>query len=252
LEHAEVASRFKTSLLRLVSHELRTPLGALQLQLERLSGEHRGPLNEAQQQLIVRMRRSLARLTDMIQSLLEYARIESGRLELFVESFDLRELAQSVVDDFMPQAESKDLILRLEAPEGDACFETDARLVRLVLVNLVANALKFTDKGEIVVGMVLAPNACFLRVQDSGPGIEPSLRAAVFEPFFQGESAGHRQYTQGAGLGLSLVREMLHALGGSIELSSDLGMGSTFRISVPRALPTEGQARASDQARDTA
>ena len=102
LEHAEVASRFKTSLLRLVSHELRTPLGALQLQLERLSGEHRGPLNDAQQQLIVRMRRSLARLTDMIQSLLEYARIESGRLELFVESFDLRELAQGVVDDFAP------------------------------------------------------------------------------------------------------------------------------------------------------
>ncbi|MEI9951254.1 MAG: hybrid sensor histidine kinase/response regulator [Pseudomonadota bacterium] len=252
LEHAEVASRFKTSLLRLVSHELRTPLGALQLQLERLSGEHRGPLNDAQQQLIVRMRRSLARLTDMIQSLLEYARIESGRLELFVESFDLRELAQSVVDDFAPQAEAKGLILRLEAGQGNAAFESDARLVRLVLVNLVANALKFTDVGEVVVGIELDAAACLLRVQDSGPGIEPSLRASVFEPFFQGESAGHRQYTQGAGLGLSLVREMLHALGGSIELSSDLGTGSTFRISVPRAAPSQAQSLATDQARNIA
>ncbi|HEX3854228.1 MAG TPA: histidine kinase dimerization/phospho-acceptor domain-containing protein, partial [Polyangiaceae bacterium] len=113
LGQAELASRFKTSLLRLVSHELRTPLGALQLQLERLSGEHRGPLNDAQQQLIVRMRRSLARLTDTIQSLLEYARIESGRLDLFVETFDLRELAQSVVDDFAAQAEAKGLRLQL-------------------------------------------------------------------------------------------------------------------------------------------
>ncbi|HKO53490.1 MAG TPA: ATP-binding protein [Polyangiaceae bacterium] len=252
LEHAEVASRFKTSLLRLVSHELRTPLGALQLQLERLSGEHRGPLNDAQQQLIARMRRSLARLTDMIQSLLEYARIESGRLELFVENFDLRELAQSVVDDFMPQAEAKGLSLRLEAADGSAAFDSDARLLRLVLVNLVSNALKFTNKGEVSVAMELDADGCSLRVQDTGPGIEPSLRASVFEPFFQGESAGHQQYTQGAGLGLSLVREMLHALGGSIELSSELGAGSTFRISVPRARPSQVQSLAADAARNTA
>ena len=252
LEHAEVASRFKTSLLRLVSHELRTPLGALQLQLERLSGEHRGPLNDAQQQLIVRMRRSLARLTDMIQSLLEYARIESGRLELNVESFDLRELAQGIVDDFAVQAESKGLVLRLEAAEGSAGFQSDARLVRLVLVNLVANALKFTEVGQVVLGLEVGPDACFLRVEDSGPGIEPSLRVAVFEPFFQGESAGHRQYTQGAGLGLSLVKEMLLALGGSIEFSSVLGRGTTFRISVPRAEPSPAHSIPPDQARNIA
>jgi signal transduction histidine kinase len=184
--------------------------------------------------------------------LLEYARIESGRLDLFVESFDLRELVQSVVDDFTPQAEAKGLILHLEAPEESAAFESDARLVRLVLVNLVANALKFTDQGAVVVSMELDSDACLLLVQDSGPGIEPSLRASVFEPFFQGESAGHRQYTQGAGLGLSLVREMLHALGGSIELASEPGAGSTFRISVPRARPSQAQSLASDQARNIA
>jgi len=252
LEHAELASRFKTSLLRLVSHELRTPLGALQLQLERLSGEHRGPLNDAQQQLILRMRRSLARLTDTIQSLLEYARIESGRLELFVESFDLRELAQSVVDDFAPQAEAKGLGLWLEAMQGDARFESDARLVRLVLVNLVANALKFTEHGRVVVSLSVGTEECQLRVQDTGPGIEPNVQTAIFEPFFQGESAGHRQYTQGAGLGLSLVREMLHALGGSVELSSDLGAGSTFRISVPRAPLTQSHGLNADQTRNIA
>ena len=236
LEQAEVASRFKTSLLRLVSHELRTPLGALQLQLERLSGEHRGPLNDAQQQLIVRMRRSLARLTDMIQSLLEYARIESGRLDLCVETFDLRDLVRGVVDDFAPQAENKGLKLRFVSSEQDMAFESDSRLVRLVLANLVANALKFTETGEVNVSAQVTDQGCELRVQDTGRGIEPRLRMSVFEPFFQGESAGNRQYTQGAGLGLSLVREMLQALGGSIELESDLGVGSTFRILVPRAV----------------
>jgi signal transduction histidine kinase len=236
LEHAELASRFKTSLLRLVSHELRTPLGALQLQLERLSGEHRGPLNDAQQQLIVRMRRSLARLTDMIQSLLEYARIESGHLETSVETFDLRELSRSVVDDFMPQAEAKGIQLRFVATSGNTEFDSDARLMRLVLVNLVANALKFTRAGEVVLSVDVDDLRCELSVRDTGPGIEAKVQTAIFEPFFQGESASHGQYSQGAGLGLSLVREMLLALDGTIELASELGVGSTFRISVPRAL----------------
>jgi signal transduction histidine kinase len=252
LEQAELANRFKTSLLRLVSHELRTPLGALQLQLERLSGEHRGPLNEAQQQLIVRMRRSLARLTDTIQSLLEYARIESGRLDLFVETFDLRELAQSVVDDFTAHAEAKGLRLRLSGSEQPEAFATDARLLRLVLVNLVSNALKFTDLGEITLAVESDAESCRLQVQDTGPGIAASQQTAIFEPFFQGESAHHSRYSQGAGLGLSLVREMLHALGGSIELESSLGAGSVFRISVPRAALPEAQVRPPERARNTA
>jgi signal transduction histidine kinase len=251
LEQAEVASRFKTSLLRLVSHELRTPLGALQLQLERLSGEHRGPLNDAQQQLIARMRRSLSRLTEMIQSLLEYARIESGRLDLVVEAFDVRELARSVVEDFMPQAEAKGLQLKLVAEGGEAAFESDPRLMRLVIVNLVANALKFTAKGEVMVSVELRSELCELRVQDTGPGIDAKLRTTVFEPFFQGESASS-PYSQGAGLGLSLVREMLHALGGTIELDSELGVGSTFRISVPRAASVESQLVLSERERNIA
>ncbi|HEY5372765.1 MAG TPA: ATP-binding protein [Polyangiaceae bacterium] len=252
LEQAELASRFKTSLLRLVSHELRTPLGALQLQLERLSGEHRGPLNDAQQQLIVRMRRSLARLTDTIQSLLEYARIESGRLEPFVETFDLRELAKSVVDDFAAQAEAKGLRLQLSGAERPEAFATDARLLRLVLVNLVSNALKFTDQGEITLGVESDPSSCRLQVQDTGPGIAANQQAAVFEPFFQGESVHHSSHSQGVGLGLSLVREMLHALGGSIELESSPGAGSIFRISVPRAALSEAQRKPPEQARNTA
>jgi signal transduction histidine kinase len=234
LEQAELASRFKTSLLRLVSHELRTPLGALQLQLERLCGAHHGPLNDPQQQLIARMRRSLSRLTDTIQSLLEYARIESGRLELCVETVDIRDLAQSVVDDFSPQAEAKGLRLELIAPFEGASFESDARLLRLVLVNLVANALKFTERGEISLRAQVLPDHCELQVKDTGPGIEPELRTSVFEPFFQGESVPRRN-SPGTGLGLSLVREMLNALGGSIELESELGQGSTFRIWIPRA-----------------
>jgi signal transduction histidine kinase len=252
LEQAELASRFKTSLLRLVSHELRTPLGALQLQLERLSSEQRGPLNEQQQQLILRMRRSLARLTDTIQSLLEYARIESGRLDLCVETFDVRELARSVVDDFGAQAETKGIKLQMVAPERPLSFDSDSRLVRLVLVNLVANALKFTAQGEVTVSVELRGERCEMRVRDTGPGIEPNMRVTIFEPFIQGESANHRQYSQGAGLGLSLVREMLHALGGRVELESEVGKGSTFSVSIPRAQLQEGAELAPEPARNIA
>ncbi|HWZ87200.1 MAG TPA: ATP-binding protein, partial [Polyangiaceae bacterium] len=251
LEQAELASRFKTSLLRLVSHELRTPLGALQLQLERLSGAHHGPLNDPQQQLIVRMRRSLSRLTDTIQSLLEYARIESGRLELCVETFDVRELAQSVVDDFSPQAEAKGLSLELTAERGPMSFESDARLLRLVLVNLIANALKFTDNGEIALHVRVLSDHCELEVKDTGRGIEPELRASVFEPFFQGESVP-RHPSPGMGLGLSLVCEMLHALGGSVELDSEVGRGSHFRVSVPKAAAALGHSLAAAAAQNSA
>jgi len=108
------------------------------------------------------------------------------------------------------------------------------------------------SSADPVVGMELDGSGCSLRVQDSGPGIEPNLRTTVFEPFFQGESAGHRQFTQGAGLGPSLVREMLHALGGSIELSSEVGVGSTFRISVPRARPSQIEFLTAEQTRNTA
>ncbi len=252
LEQAELASRFKTSLLRLVSHELRTPLGALQLQLERLAGEHRGPLNDAQHQLIVRMRRSLARLTDTIQSLLEYARIESGRLTLVVESFDVRAVCRSVVDDFALQAEAKGLRLHVLGPEEPSFFETDMRLLRLVLVNLVANAVKFTTAGEITLAVECNAQRCLLQVCDTGPGIPASARSAIFEPFFQGESAHHAQHSQGAGLGLSLVREMLLALGGSVELESELGVGTTFRIAVPVAVPGVALAELAEPSRNTA
>ncbi|HEY3665035.1 MAG TPA: HAMP domain-containing sensor histidine kinase, partial [Polyangiaceae bacterium] len=218
-------------------------------QLERLSGEHRGPLNEAQQQLIVRMRRSLSRLTDTIQSLLEYARIESGRLELCVEAFDLRELARGVVDDFAAQAEAKGLRLQLLGTDQPEPFVTDLRLLRLVLVNLVSNALKFTDKGEITVSVETSQQTSRLQVRDTGHGISASQQASVFEPFFQGEAV---HQSQGAGLGLSLVREMLLALGGTIELESALGKGSTFRISVPRAALASAQPTLPEEARNTA
>lgn len=235
LEQAELASRFKTSLLRLVSHELRTPLGALQLQLERLSGDCHGPLSDTQRQLTVRMRRSLARLTDTIQSLLESARIEGGRLTLFVESFDVRAVCRSVVDDFAAQAEAKGLRLHLLGRDEPALFDTDMRLLRLVLVNLVANAVKFTAAGEVTLTVERESTRCVFQVRDTGPGIDASEQTSIFEPFFQGESAHHTQYARGAGLGLSLVREMLQALDGSVELESELGVGTTFRISVPVA-----------------
>jgi signal transduction histidine kinase len=126
------------------------------------------------------------------------------------------------------------------------------RLLRLVLVNLVSNALKFTDKGEISLSVESDGERARLQVRDTGPGIAAGQLTSVFEPFFQGESVHHAHHSQGAGLGLSLVREMLLALGGSIDLESALGSGSTFRISVPRAALSSTQPEHSEPARNTA
>jgi len=250
LEHAEHASRFKTSLLRLVSHELRTPLGPLQLQVDRLSSGRQGSLNDEQKHIVERIQRSLRRLSETIQSLLEYARIESGHLELRVESFDARELAQNVVDDFSPQAEGKGLRLALDAPPTVLPFDSDPRLVRLILVNLIGNSLRFTETGEIVVQVSVADDECVLTVRDTGPGIDPNLKTSIFEPFFQIDTTG-RDAT-GVGLGLSLVREMLAAVGGRVELESEVGVGSTFRITVPRADDSRINVRLGDDAQRSA
>jgi signal transduction histidine kinase len=116
---------------------------------------------------------------------------------------------------------------------------------------LVANALKFTEKGRISIGIQAYADHCEMQVEDTGPGIEPGLRASVFEPFFQGESMP-RRHSPGTGLGLSLVREMLLALGGHIELESEVGRGSTFRISVPRSAVSRPQLATLHAAQNTA
>jgi signal transduction histidine kinase len=246
-DHADRASAMKTSFLRMVSHELRTPLTSLKLNLERLTRSREEPrsersrrlrstlpgMRERQDEMIRKIAGSAVRLHELIESLLEYARIEGGRLRVEVEDVDARALCQDVIDELLPQAEQKGLALRLlSAMPSPPRLRSDPRLLRLVIVNLVGNAVKFTQKGEVLVYVAHENGAHRICVRDSGPGIPEEDHERIFEPFEQMEPILHK-HTRGVGLGLSIVKEMVEALSGRIELCSELGAGSTFTVVLP-------------------
>jgi signal transduction histidine kinase len=226
---AERANQFKSDFLSLISHELRTPLNALNLQIERLR-RGRESLSPKQSQLVDRAVRTVLRLGDLIDSLLEYSRIEQDRLVVIPQDVDLGELAGDIVEEMASVAEQKGLALRLAGP-SNIVTRTDPRLLRLVLVNLVGNAVKFTDQGSVEVE-VADREGPRVRVRDTGRGIAPENQARIFEPFEQLEQIKHK-HTTGVGLGLALVRELSRAIGAQIELESELGGGSTFTVVLP-------------------
>ena len=225
-EQAEKASVAKSTFLRLVSHELRTPLTSIQLHLE-LLGRSKDPAAA-----LDKVNRSFKRLADLIESILEYTRVESGRLVVKPERLDLVGLAREVVEDLLPQAQQKLLRLELVPAEGVAELESDPRLLRLILIHLVMNALKYTPKGSVQVSVSQGPEGHGFAVRDTGPGIAEELRERIFQPFEQLESITHK-HTPGVGLGLALVREMVAVLGGRIQVESTVGQGSTFTVLLP-------------------
>ncbi len=229
-EHAEHASSVKTDFLRLVSHELRTPLATLLLQIERLNVE---PDVEAdRRKLVVSMNAQGQRLHHLIDGLLEFARIQSGRLELHVESADPRGLVNDCGDELRALAEANHLGLDLETAAAPARFATDQRLLRLIVMNLAHNALKFTAKGKVTI--VLGGDVRELRitVRDTGRGIPPADQQRVFEPFEHLDPV-RSKHVPGVGLGLALVHAIVTALGGMISLESAVGHGSSFSVTLP-------------------
>jgi PAS domain S-box-containing protein len=232
---AERASAQKTTLIQLVSHELRTPLAALLLQVERLRRDAAG-FAPRQVDRLRRVHGAAVRLVELVESLLEFVRIEAGGLELQPAPLELVALAEDVMEELRPRADQKQLALGLAAPTGLPPLVADARLVRLALLNLVSNAIKFTDAGGIAVAVAASDGRHRLEVRDTGRGIAPEDQAKIFEPFEQLEALA-RKHTPGVGLGLTLVRELVQALGGTIRIESALGAGSTFTLELPSRPP---------------
>jgi signal transduction histidine kinase len=229
---AEDSSRSKEVLLSMISHEFATPLQAMRLNLDGLD-RMADQLGEGALARIRRIGRSVARLIELVESLLEYRRFASGRVETQRVPVDLSALATDVVSELHPLAEAKGLELTVRGLDGAQPLPSDPQLLRIALSNLVSNALKYTPRGSVEVVLAEDPEAHRLLVRDTGIGIAPEKRLAIFEPFTQLESLDHKK-AGGVGLGLFLVRQILRALGGRIELSSQLGKGSTFTITLPR------------------
>ncbi|HET7754433.1 MAG TPA: ATP-binding protein [Anaeromyxobacteraceae bacterium] len=234
-EQAERASKVKSLFLGMTSHELRTPLTSLRLSIQSLKSG-REPLTPRQRDATDRMDHSARRLLALVETLLEYTRVESGRLTVRPERFDVVALARDVVDEVMPQAQKRLLSLEVApATQAPDAIESDPRLVRLVLVNLVVNAVKYTEQGTVTVAIGRLGAGAWIEVRDTGPGIAPRDLARVFEPYEQVGDAGRS--ASGVGFGLSLVRGIVEALGAMITVDSEVGRGSVFRVELPDRPP---------------
>jgi PAS domain S-box-containing protein len=230
---AEKASHAKTTFLGLVSHELTTPLQSMRLNLELLQRMPE-PFSPPLQERIEKIARASNRLLEMIEALLEFVRLESEKLEVCREDVSLAQVAGAVVEDLGVQARHKGLELRLSVPRDLPPARTDAKLFRHILANLVVNAIKYTDHGHVEITLDHDERRHRVRVSDTGHGIPREKQATIFEPFTQLEAL-RQKHTPGVGLGLTLVRELVKVLGGTISVSSRVGAGSTFTLQLPRA-----------------
>ena len=232
-ETAEAANEAKTRYLVAISHEIRSPLnviyGYAQL-LERdetMSGAEAGTV----------IRRSAEHLTNLVEGLLEISRIESGVLTIRSDIFDVRSLLEHVVDMFRMQATAKGLDLRLDMKDWlPDRVKGDEKRLRQILINLVSNAIKYTQAGSVTITIRYRSQVVDIEVADTGIGIAPDDLDRVFEPFERGTSA-EAQRQPGIGLGLAITRVLASVLGGDIAVTSTPGVGSVFRFRAMLAAP---------------
>jgi len=241
---AEAANEAKSRYLVAVSHEIRSPLNAIygyaQL-LERgdaISGVEAGAA----------IRRSVDHLTSLAESLLELSHVESGVLKVQSDVVDIRALLEQITSMFRAQAMTKGLDLRLEiSGRLPPLVKTDQKRLKQVLINLVSNAIKYTDAGSIDVHFARTEKRLDISVIDTGPGIPREQLPLIFQEFTQLDSSSTRRF-DGAGMGLAVVRGLVDLLDGKIEVSSEVGQGAAFRVSLPAVsaehMPERGEQEA--------
>lgn len=228
---AEAAALAKSEFLSVMSHELRTPLTAVMGYAELLEAELVGPLNERQQQYVDRIRASSWQLRDLINELLDFATIQSGSAEIELGATDAAAVARAAGALIQPRAAAKNLTLEVRAEEP-LVIRTDPGKLRHILVNLLSNGVKFTERGSVSLRAFRQGDRAVFEVTDTGPGIAPQHQARIFEPFTQVDSSTTRSYG-GTGLGLAISREFARLLGGELSLRPGDPVGSTFRLALP-------------------
>jgi signal transduction histidine kinase/DNA-binding response OmpR family regulator len=232
-EEAERANHAKSLFLANMSHELRTPLNAV-LGFSQLM-QNDPHINSEQREHLEIINRSGQHLLNLINDVLDMSKIESGVISLEIETFDLGHLVRDISDMMRIRAEGKGLELVLDQSSHFPRFvTTDPAKLRHILINLVGNAIKFTEKGHVYIRLNVYYQGKQLyllcEIHDTGPGIAPEDSARIFKPFVQLSSA---YIQQGTGLGLAITRQYVELMGGKIEVSSQLGQGSCFTVSLP-------------------
>ena len=236
---AEAASEAKSRFLATVSHEVRTPLNGILGIADLLTAT---PLTREQQAYVAAMSTSGRALMVLIDEILDFARIESGRLDLEPAAFDVNDLVEGVVELLAPQAQDKGLeIASFLDPNVPQRLVGDAPRLRQVLLNLAGNAVKFTETGGVGVRIVATPlGSVRFSVHDTGPGIPPERRAAIFEEFEQVDGSTTRRHG-GTGLGLAIAKRIIVGMGGTLALTDRDGCGSIFGFTLD--LPADDETK---------
>ncbi|MDQ5988043.1 MAG: Sensor histidine kinase RcsC [Syntrophus sp. SKADARSKE-3] len=233
-ERAEAADKIKSAFLATMSHELRTLLNSIigftGIILQGLTG----PLSEEQTKQLGMVRASARHLLELINDILDISKIEAGQLKISYEAFDLRKAIEKVIHIVTPLVDKKGLHLHFEIGEEISIIRGDQRRMEQAVMNLLTNAVKFTDHGDIYLKCSHDIETVILSVADSGIGIKAENIEAIFDPFHQVD-IGISRVQEGTGLGLTITRKLVEMMGGTIYAQSEWGKGSTFTVSIPAA-----------------
>jgi PAS domain S-box-containing protein len=241
--HEAEVERMKDSFVSMVSHDLRTPLSAIRGYTDMLQHAVYGPLSEQQLDVMTRIHVNTGRLLNMVNNLLDQARLDAGKLSLHIQPFDPHKLIAELESVVGVLAQSQGLELSCHiADDVPATLYGDRKRLHQILVNLVNNAIKFTSQGTIGV-RIYQPDAehWAVDVSDTGSGIPDEAQARIFAPFQQIDSSITREHS-GVGLGLAIVKQLTTLMEGQIELDSEPGRGSTFSIVLPSS-PTQEETK---------
>jgi signal transduction histidine kinase len=231
-EQLEIASRYKSQFLANMSHELRTPLngilGLTEMILDKIYGEVPVKIRSALEDV----QASGRHLLNLINDVLDLSKIEAGRVTLSIHEYSMQEVVRAVLSAMQPLAAAKNLALKIMVPPDLPSGKGDQRRISQVLMNLVSNAIKFTEVGEVRVKVVSADGSFLLSVSDNGPGIAPADQERIFEEFQQVDGSSSRA-KGGTGLGLTIAKRIIEMHGGRIWVESKVGAGSTFTFALP-------------------
>ncbi len=228
----EIANKHKSQFLANMSHELRTPLNGIQGYTELIMDGIYGEVPEKIKEVMGRIQQSGNRLLGLINAVLDLSKIEAGRITLSLVDYSMQGVVQTVFTAVEPLAAEKHLALRVTVPPDLPVGKGDEQRITQVLTNLVGNAIKFTEVGEVGVQVTLANGTFMVAVSDTGTGIGEADQQKVFEEFQQADSSSTRK-KGGTGLGLTIAKKIIEMHGGRIWVESSLGTGSTFQFTLP-------------------
>lgn len=230
------ANQHKTEFLATVSHELRTPLNSILGFSQILKSQTKGPLNSYQMKMATCIYTNGESLLHLVSDILDAATIESDRLQLIPQFFDLNVLVQEVMSEMQWMAKKKGLRIENNIALQESEIYNDRQRLKQILINLLSNAIKFTEAGTVTIeAKTLAVNSLEISVKDTGIGIEREQLSRIFQPFCQVDQSIVRQHG-GTGLGLAIVHSLVSMMLGFVTIDSQPGKGSTFRIQIPRTI----------------